>query len=331
MKFTIKDIMKKNDLPRSLSDFLNYLETIKGKSQNTISGYKTDLCLFFKFMKAYYGLVNDENLELEEIVINDIDYDFIRRIELTDLYAFLSFLEKNRGNSAHARARKVASLKSYYKFLHTKAKVITNNPTLELESPKISQRHPVYLTLEESIELLSSLDKNNIHYARDFCILLLFLNCGMRLSELCGIKIDKIKSDTLTIIGKGNKERTVYLNEACLNAINQYKSVRDDSKTSYEDKDFLFLSSRNRPINKRTVEVLVKKHINNAGMVDKKYTPHKLRHTAATLMYKHGNVDIRSLQIILGHENISTTQIYTHVDNDTLRDAVNSNPLANIK
>ncbi|MDZ5034744.1 tyrosine-type recombinase/integrase, partial [Clostridium perfringens] len=156
------------------------------------------------------------------------------------------------------------------------------------------------------------------------------LNCGMRLSELCSIKIDKIKGDTLTIIGKGNKERTVYLNEACLKAINNYLSVRDSSKCTNEDKEYLLLSSRFKPINKRTVELLVKKHITNLGLVDNKYTPHKLRHTAATLMYKHGNVDIRSLQSILGHENISTTQIYTHVDEEILRDAVKSNPLSKI-
>ena len=152
----------------------------------------------------------------------------------------------------------------------------------------------------------------------------------MRLSELCSIQIDKIKGDTLTIIGKGNKERTVYLNEACLKAINSYLSFRDNSKVSDENKKFLFLSNRNLPINKRTVELLVKKHIGNAGIVDGKYTPHKLRHTAATLMYKHGNVDIRSLQSILGHENISTTQIYTHIDDEALRDAVKSNPLSKL-
>jgi site-specific recombinase XerD len=211
-----------------------------------------------------------------------------------------------------------------------KAKVIDDNPTLELESPKINKRHPIYLTLNQSIHLLESLDKNNKNYARDYCILTFFLNCGMRLSELCGIRIDKIRTDTLTIIGKGNKERTVYLNEACLKSLNNYLVVRNDTKALQEDKRFLFLSSRSSPINKRTVEIMIKKHITNAGLTDDKYTPHKLRHTAATLMYKYGNVDIRSLQSILGHENISTTQIYTHVDDDSLRDAVKSNPLSKL-
>lgn len=328
-KYGINQLQIKN-LPESVIDFLNYLETIKGKSLNTIKGYEIDLTLFFRFLKAYKGLITDDSLEFSEIDIRDMDTSFIRKIKLTDLYAFLSFAEKQRENGNYARARKVAALKSYFKFLQGKAKIIDDNPTLELESPKINKRHPVYLTLDESVNLLNSLDKNNKNFHRDYCILTLFLNCGMRLSELCSIKLDKIKSDTLTIIGKGDKERTVYLNEACLKAINNYLAVRDASKCTVDDKEYLLLSSRFKPINKRTVELLVKKHIFNSGLSNEKYTPHKLRHTAATLMYKHGNVDILSLQSILGHENISTTQIYTHVDDEILRDAANSNPLAKL-
>lgn len=320
-----------NEMPKSLIDFINYLQTIKGKSENTIDGYKRDLTIFFRFIKVYKGFHIPDDITFDEIQISDITDDTLRNITLPDLYAFMSFVEQERENGAYARARKVATLKSFFKFLQGKAKVINENPTLELESPKISKRHPVYLTLEESISLLSSLDKTNSNYFRDYCILMLFLNCGMRLSELCSIKINKIKGDTLTIIGKGNKERTVYLNDACLNSIENYLKVRDSSKANFEDKEYLFLSSRNKPISKRSVELLVKKHISNAGVVGDKYSPHKLRHTAATLMYKHGNVDIRSLQNILGHENISTTQIYTHVDDDALREAVKSNPLSKIK
>lgn len=325
-----KSINYSSDLPQLVIDFLNYLETIKGKSPNTISGYKIDLQLFFRFMKVYKENLNDLSLELEEINISDVDEKFINTIKLTDIYAFLSFVEKERNNSTYARARKVATLKSFYKFLYGKAKVIIDNPTLELESPKISKRHPVYLTLEQSLQLLSSLDKSNLNFYRDYCILTLFLNCGLRLSELCSIEINKIKNDTLTIVGKGNKERTIYLNDACIKAINDYLSKRDNSKVPEENKKYLFLSNRNKPINKRTVELLVKKHINTAELLDNNYTPHKLRHTAATLMYKHGNVDIRSLQNILGHENISTTQIYTHIDDDKLREAVRSNPLSKL-
>lgn len=328
-KYGIQQVEIKN-LPESVCDFLNYLETIKGKSVNTIKGYEIDLTLFFRFLKIYKGLIICDSLEFSEIDIRDIDNRFIRNIKLTDIYAFLSFVEKQRGNGSYARARKVATLKSYFRFLHGKAKIIDDNPTMELESPKINKRHPIYLTLEESLNLLNSLEKNNKNYYRDYCILTLFLNCGMRLSELCGIRLDKIKGDTLTIIGKGNKERTVYLNEACLKAIDNYLKVRDISKCIGSDKEYLLISSHFKPINKRTVELLVKKHVFNSGLQDGKYTPHKLRHTAATLMYKHGNVDIRSLQSILGHENISTTQIYTHVDDEILRDAVKSNPLSKL-
>lgn len=324
------EIAEASPYPKAMVDFMNYLETIKGKSANTIKGYGFDLTLFFRFLKVYKGLVVDPDLEFGEIPINDITNDFIRDIKLTDIYAFLSYVEKNRDNSSYARARKVAALKSFFKFLQGKAKIITENPTLELESPKINKRHPVYLTLDQSLSLLKNLDKNDKNYSRDYCILTLFLNCGMRLSELCSIRIDKIKGDILTIIGKGNKERTVYLNEACLKAIELYMKDRKENLLSEEDKKYLFISSRNKPINKRTVELLVKKHIGNAGIVDGKYTPHKLRHTAATLMYKYGNVDIRSLQSILGHENVSTTQIYTHIDDEALREAVKSNPLSKL-
>ncbi|EKQ54415.1 MULTISPECIES: tyrosine recombinase XerC [unclassified Clostridium] len=329
MKYDIQ-VLQNNNLPESLVDFLNYLETIKSTSINTIDGYRIDLTIFFRFMMIYKGKVNSDSVEFEDIDISGIDSEFLKNIKLRDLYAFLSFTEKYRDNSSYARARKVATLKSFFKFLFGKAKIITDNPALELESPKINKRHPVYLTLNQSIHLLESLDKEDKNYARDYCILTFFLNCGMRLSELCSVQIDKIRDDTLTIIGKGNKERTVYLNKACLKALDNYLKVRDDSKATLDNKKSLFLSSRNVPINKRTVEIMIKKHITNAGLTDDKYTPHKLRHTAATLMYKYGNVDIRSLQSILGHTNISTTQIYTHVDDDTLRDAVKSNPLSEL-
>ncbi len=326
------DFLEKSKHPKRVIEFLNYLENVKGKSINTIKGYSVDLGLFFKFLKVYKGLENNIELEkIEEVEIFDLGDNFIKDISLSDIYAFLAFLEKVRNNSAYARARKVATLKSFFKFLNSKIKLIDENPTVELESPKINKRHPVYLTLDQSITVLNSMDKENKNYYRDYCILTLFLNCGMRLSELCNIEIEKIKGDTLTIIGKGNKERTVYLNDASIAAIENYLKNRNDLKATEEAKKYLFLSSKYRPINKRSVEILVKKHIENAGFKDQKYTPHKLRHTAATLMYKYGNVDIRSLQNILGHENISTTQIYTHVDDETLRKAVKTNPLANIK
>ena len=320
----------KNDLPEPVEDFLNYLETIKGKSKNTIIAYKTDLKLFFRVMKVLKGLESSEK-EIKLININDIDIEFIKTIKLRDLYSFLKYIDNIRLNHSHAKARKVATLKSFFNFLNIKLKIIPDNPASELESPKIEKRHPIYLSLEESQHLLNSLDKNNKNYYRDYCILTLFLNCGLRLSELCSIKISKINGDILKVIGKGDKERTIYLNDSCIKAIDNYINFRDSKKITIGDRDNLFISRQNRAINKVTVENLVKKHIKNAGLMNDKYSPHKLRHTAATLMYKHGNVDIRTLQAILGHESVSTTQIYTHLDDDTLRDAVKSNPLSNAK
>lgn len=323
MNYEIDEIVDPT-IPKYLNDFLNYLGTIKGKSSNTISGYRIDLTMFFRFLKLYKGFV-DSKAPFEEIDISDIDEPFLISIKLPDIYAFLSFAENQRSNGSYARARKVAAVRSFFKYLYGKAKILDENPAIELESPKISKRNPVYLTLDESKSLLSIIEGKNKE--RDLCIITLFLNCGLRLSELVGINISKIKNDTLTVIGKGNKERTVYLNKICIKVIDNYLSVRNLLEVEYEDKDALFISRNNRRINKRTVELLVKKYVNKAGLTNEKYSPHKLRHTAATLMYKHGNVDIRSLQKILGHENLSTTQIYTHVDDEKLRKAVSLNPL----
>jgi len=312
-------------LPDIAVEFLEYMETIRGKSKNTITAYSYDLALFFKFIKMKRGYVATD-MDIDEIPVDDVDMYIINNISLADLYSFLSFAANQRDNKNYARARKVACIRSFFKYLH-KMKMIKENPSIELESPKINSRHPIYLTLEESKQLLASIDGENKE--RDYAIITLFLNCGLRLSELISIDINKINNDILTVIGKGSKERTVYLNKACIDAINNYLKVRpvDD----VEDKNALFLSERKRRISKRTVQYLVKKYIGVSNLDMEKYSPHKLRHTAATLMYKYGKVDIRSLQQILGHENISTTQIYTHLDDETLRNAVNANPLAEEK
>lgn len=313
-------------LPISVDDFLNYMETIKGKSKNTIEAYSYDLEVFFKFMKnRKNNTLYDLNYDMTDIFINDIDDNFIKTISLIDLYAFLSYVANYRDNKNYARARKVACLRSYFKYLHTKAKIIDQNPAAELETPKVDSRHPIHLTLDESKKLLESVDGENM--SRDFAIITLFLNCGLRLSELVGIDINKISEDTLTVIGKGNKERTVYLNKACISAIDNYR--KDRQTDGVIDKNALFLSERKKRISKRTVQHIVKKFIENAGLDSNKFSTHKLRHTAATLMYKYGNVDIRALQQILGHDNISTTEIYTHVDDERLRQAIRSNPLSN--
>lgn len=321
-----------SDLPELLIDFLNYLESIKGKSPNTIKAYKTDLKIFFRFLKMHYNIVDSINDEIDfkNIQINDIDDLFINKIKLRDLYAFLKFVDSNRFNKSHAKARKVATLKSFFNFIYLKLKIIKENPATELETPKIEKRHPIYLSLEESLKLLSDMDRNDKNFKRDYCILTVFLNCGLRLSELCNISIKNIHGDILTIIGKGNKERTVYLNDSCIKSINNYLEVRESEKIKLGDRDKLFISRQHRAVSKVTVENIVKKHIQNTGITKEKISPHKLRHTAATLMYKHGGVDIRVLQSILGHESVSTTQIYTHLDDDRLREAVKANPLANI-
>lgn len=316
-----------DQLPYILNEFLGYLFTIKGKSVNTISGYKVDLKLFFKFLKKVKQKINVENIE--EIDITDIDEQFIKSIRLGDMYAFVNHITLKRNNSTYARARKIAAIRSFFVYLETKLKIIEYNPARELESPKINKRQPVYLTLDQSKELLGSI--NNRNKERDYAIIVLFLNCGLRLSELVGINMSTIKGDTLTVIGKGNKERTVYLNSACIKALEAYMNVRTKDNLPEEAKDALFLSERNKRISKRTIEILVNNHILNTSSIHNKskYSPHKLRHTAATLMYKYGQVDIRALQEILGHESVATTQIYTHLDEDKLRNAVNSNPLAN--
>lgn len=317
-------------LPRILIDYLNYMSTVRGASTNTIDAYGYDLSLFFKYLKLYFKEVTlSDEMTFEQIPINDFSSDHLKDLQLVDFYAYLSYLEKMRDNGTYAKARKVASLKSFFHYLCSKAKIIEKDPTLDLESPKLGKRSPVYLTLDESRDLLSAANNRDKNSPRDLCIITLFLNCGMRLSELCSINLSNIKGDTLTVIGKGDKERTIYLNKASLKAINKYLVVRNEiaDKVYPEDKEALFISGKYRRINKRTVERIVKKYVNLAGLDDDKYTPHKLRHTSATLLHKHGGVDVKTLQEILGHENVSTTQIYVHVDDESIRKAVNSNPL----
>jgi len=311
------------EMPPVLSDFLSYMQTIKGKSINTVQVYFYDLRVFLRFMKLHRNLV-DKKTEFSEIQITDIDIPFIRSITLSDLYAFMAFVSNDRDNSSYARARKVASLKSFFKYLTYKAKVIDTNPAAELDSPKILKRLPRYLNIEESKQLLNSV--NGQFSERDYAILTIFLNCGLRLSELVGINLNNIKGNVLSVIGKGDKERSVPLNNACIKALEDYLKVRP--KNAVKDRNALFLSERKQRISKESVQKIVKKYIKAAGLDPERYSTHKLRHTAATLMYKYGNVDIRSLQELLGHESISTTQIYTHLDSSQLRDAVNSNPLA---
>lgn len=311
-------------LPPRVIEYLNYMLTVKNMSIGTAKNYKCELRMFLRFLKK---MKTRSKEKLDFIDISDIDDDFIREITLSDMYSFISYISIERKNGAQARARKIAAIKSFFKYLESKAKIITQNPTRELESPKIDKRNPVYLTLDESKRLLSTITGK--HKERNYCIIVLFLNCGLRLSELIGINIHNIKEDTLTVIGKGNKERTIYLNDLCLDAINSYMDVRVEPDNE-DDKDALFVSGKRKRISQKAIQELLGKYFKQADLTGKKYTAHKLRHTAATLLYKHGGVDIRVLQQILGHESVSTTQIYTHVDAEQLRDAVKLNPLADL-
>lgn len=297
-----------------------YMQSIKGKSVNTIKEYALDLHVFFQFMKQYKGLDNPED-------ISDLNFEFVKTIQLVDLYAYLTYMAEERQNIATTRARKVACLRSYFKYMSSKAKYIDDNPAKELDSPKTKQSLPRYLDLEESKKLLASVEGENKY--RDYAILTLFLNCGLRLSELVNINISDFKDDILIVTGKGNKERVIYLNEACLSAVRNYLRVRPTDNVI--DKKALFLSNRLTRISNKTVQWLVKKYIKSAGLDESKYSVHKLRHTAATLMYKYANTDLRTLQEILGHNQLATTQIYTHIDDAQRRNAVKNNPLSQIK
>ena len=311
-------------LPYYADDFLVYLEAISGKSKNTINEYYYDLLMFFRFMKTK----KNPSLRIEEfqnICVNDFSVQELSEIRLSDLYSFLNYMNNDRKDQAPTRARKVACLRSFFKYVWNKANLIPENPAAELESPKITKKLPKYLELNESIALLDSIDGD--FKERDFCIITLFLNCGMRLSELVGINISDIREDTLTVIGKGDKERTVYLNKACVEAIKNYLEIRPYGDDVL-DKKALFLSERKQRISKRTVQHIIKEYLKQIGGAENLST-HKLRHTAATLMYQYGNVDIRALQEILGHESIATTEIYTHVDSSQIREAIENNPLAN--
>ena len=309
--------MSNNNVPFILSDFLDYLSAVKGKSKNTIKEYKIDLLNFFKFIIKRKSL---------KISLHEIDLELLKNISLSDMYAYMNFIKNERLNGSNARSRKTSSLKTFYNYLTNKIKVIDVNIALELESPKIPKRNPIYLNLNESYKLLNNISIDEKYYLRDYCIVVIFLNCALRLSELCSINIKSIdwENKTLSVIGKGDKERTIYLNNMVLDSIKNYLNDRNTYNIKPEHKDALFISSKGNRICNRSIQLIIKKYTKD---FEKKITPHKLRHTSATLMFKHGKIDIRTLQKVLGHENISTTQIYTHVDDDGVKKAFESNPL----
>ncbi len=321
--------MKREDfaaLPQLLRSFLTYLEVVRNKSSLTVLEYASDLRTFLRYMKITHKLV-DRNTKFDEIDISDIDAEFLDKITLSDGYEFLLYCKNERNNDATARARKVTSLKSFFKYLDSREKVIKENPFRELEAPKLKKTLPKYLSLEQSRALLNCVyNDSNPNKERDFCILTLFLNCGLRLAELVSLNLKHIHDDnSMTVTGKGNKERIVYLNSACIAALNNYLKVRPVD--GLKDREALFISRNKQRISRRTVQNIVENALMKSGLADLGFSTHKLRHTAATLMYQYGDVDVLLLKEILGHENLSTTQIYTHVADDQLRNAVNLNPL----
>ena len=318
-----------NDCPKELRDFLFYMLTIRGRSPRTVDAYYIDLRTFFRYIKK--NKMNTpalDDAEFSEISIDDVGLSIIKSITLSDVYAFLNFTLSERENNAKTRSRKVSSIRAFFKYLTVNTSLLEENPVKNLEMPTGKKSVPRYLTLEESLELITHIDTKDS--ARDYCIITLFLNCGMRLSELVGINIQDIRDNTLRLLGKGNKERIIYLNDACLYAIGEYIKNRN-SDNFIKDKDALFISKRGTRLTARRVQQIVEECLKDAGLSGKGYSPHKLRHTAATLMYQHGNVDIRVLKEILGHANLATTEIYTHVANFQIEDAAKSSPLANVK
>lgn len=327
----------RTEAPPILRDFLVYHETIQGHSRQTVDEYFLDLRNFFRFLKLDKGRV-DRNMPLDQISIDDVDLDLVGTVTLSDVYAYMNYLSRDRivhpnspdahhGLSASARARKVAAIRSFYKYLTNKAKLISENPMQDLDSPHLKKSLPRYLDLEESVNLLEHVD--GVNQVRDYCILTLFLNCGLRISELVGLNVTDVRGNQLRVLGKGNKERMLFLNDACQTALEDWMTER--SMLTLMDQNALFITLQNRRrISRAAVHKLVKKHLSAAGLDSTQYSAHKLRHTAATLMLQNG-VDVRTLQEVLGHDHLNTTQIYTHVDNDDLRIAARANPLGKIK
>lgn len=323
------------DCPQILRDFLTYHETIKGQSQLTIAEYALDLRMFLRFMK----LMRNEmpmNTDFEIIDIRDVDITFIREITTSDIFEFLSYLASDRplnptspasdiGVSPATRARKLSAIKSFYKYLTIRTKLLQENPVADLEYPKLRKSLPRYLTLEQSKALLRSVEGQN--QKRDYAILMLFLNCGIRRSELVGLNLTDVYEDRIRVVGKGNKERFVYFGTACRKAIDAYLVERQ--KKVLTDNKALFGSRNGNRISTDAVHALVKKALLQAGLDASQFSAHKLRHTAATMMLS-GGVDVKTVQEVLGHENLNTTQIYTHIESTELKIAAEANPISKV-
>ena len=325
----------KETLPPLVNEFASYKSAIQSCSDKTVSEYMLDLRTFFRYLIARDKRIAPESEDFKKIDISVVDLEYIKNITTEDIYEFIMYTDRVRGNMAAAKSRKLSAIKAFFKYLTTKRFMLEDNPAINIESPKKKQSLPKYLTLDESLALLEAIknDKESKSRIRDYAIITLFLNCGMRLSELVGINLNDIDRDlrSLTVTGKGNKQRIVYLNDACRDALGGYMEERLGEKHVKADTRALFLSSRSQRISVKTVQWMVYKYLDLAGLESKHYSVHKLRHTAATLMYQSGNVDVRVLKDILGHEQLNTTQIYTHVSNRSMEEAMAQNPLSSQK
>lgn len=325
-----------SDCPPILRDFLSYHETIKGQSPRTISEYYLDLRMFLRFMK----LMKQEmpmDTDLDTISIQDVNLAFLREITTSDVFDFLSYLAHDRiprtdvqvpeiGIGTAARARKLSAVKSFFKYLTVRTKLLEENPVQDLEFPKTRKSLPRYLTLEQTAKLLQSVQ--GVNAARDYAILMLFLNCGIRRSELVGLNLTDVYEDRIRVVGKGNKERFVYFGESCRKALDDYLLERQQIHDASDPKA-LFLSRDKNRISVTAVHRLVKKHLLAAGLDPDQFSAHKLRHTAATMMLS-GGVDVKTVQEVLGHENLNTTQIYTHIESTELKIAAEANPISKL-
>lgn len=316
----------RNEAPQILKEYLFYQETVRARSSKTVNEYFIDLRTFFRYLKIHRGLVPSD-VEFDKIKIDDVDLDILKTVTLNDAYEYMNYLVRDRNNKVAARARKCSSLKGYFKFLSSNRKYLDKNPLEDLEMPKKPKKLPKYLTLEQSMELLNSVEGD--YKERDYAILTLFLNCGLRVSEMAGLNYTDIRTDnTIRVVGKGNKERVIYLNKACVNALNDYMKVRPVD--GVKDKKALFISRNHNRMSVKTIQAMVYKYLAKIGLDAQGYSCHKLRHTAATLMYQYGDVDVRVLKEVLGHENLGTTEIYTHLSSTQLKSAADNNPLANV-
>ncbi len=320
------------EFPKLIQDFANYKLVYQGCSQKTVNEYLFDLRTFCRYLKASRGGLPMTGEAFGEIDITDLDPAFFEGVMTSEIYSFLSFTYTKRENGVSARARKLSAIKGFYKYCTAKMMLFETNPAVNIETPKQKKSLPKHLSVDECVDLLDAVknDETSKTKVRDYCILTMFLNCGMRLSELAGISLPDIDPElrSLRVTGKGAKERIIYLNDACRSAMTAYFPVRLSTPVKNKGETALFLSGQGNRISVKTIQWMVKKYLGEAGLAYKNYSTHKLRHTAATLMYQSGQVDIRVLKDILGHEQLNTTQIYTHVSNEQMEAAMNNNPLA---